>query len=437
MQAPLKSFLPSSLIKTLLAVFLLSSSVAATAAESITSNNIDAPYYSWVQLGAQGVQAKALVTGFQCPDVVVDDQTIAMKVRVRANPTYPLTTCEATLPNTAKKISIAGETLPTPNLDPQRIVIFGDTGCRITTRRGDIQDCNNPTRWPFAQVAAQVAKAEPDLVIHVGDYYYREMACPAGNEGCKGSPHGNNWVTWETDFFKPATPLLKAAPWVMLRGNHELCAVGGPGWFRMLDTHPYTSTCHEYSNPYWVKLTSFNLFVVDNANIDMKQTSVNNKQLFSNYLKPLNQAEAANTWLLMHRPAWVVDHPESEEIDPNDPAINTTRAEASWIKTLPATVQLIFSGHYHAFETLSFESDRPGQVIVGTGGALLEERPLEGDVSGMEVAGQKIDKGKVVPEFGYFVLDKTSTGWKGKLFNPYGQKLASCQIEKNQVSCRY
>lgn len=435
MPAPLNSFLSFRLIKTLLAVFLFSSSAIATAAESITSNNIDAPYYSWVQLGAQGVQAKALVTGFQCPDVVVDDQTIAMKVRVRANPTYPLTTCEATLPSTAKKISIAGHALPAPNLDPQRIVILGDTGCDISTHAATVQECNNPTRWPFAQIAAQAAKAEPDLVIHVGDYHYRWIACPAGNEGCKGSPYGNNWATWETDFFKPAAPLLQAAPWVMVRGNHELCAFGGPGWFRMLDTHPYTSTCREYSDPYWVKLTSFNLFVVDNANIDMKQTSANNKQLFSNYLKPLNHAEAANTWLLMHRPLWLVDHPK--DLVSNGSATNTASAEASLTKTLPATVQLILSGHYHSFETLSFDSDRPGQVIVGTGGALLEAQPVEGDISGIEVAGQKVDKGKVVPEFGYFVLDKTSTGWKGKLYNPYGQKLASCQIEKNQVSCRY
>src|SRR4029077_15152285 len=37
------------------------------------------------------------------------------------------------------------------------------------------------------------------------------------------------------DFFKPAEPLLLAAPWVMVRGNHENCfGKNGDGWFFLL-----------------------------------------------------------------------------------------------------------------------------------------------------------------------------------------------------------
>jgi len=61
-------------------------------------------------------------------------------------------------------------------------------------------------------LAASVAAAKPDLVIHVGDYLYRESACPPRDSGCARSPHGDDWPTWTADFFAPAAPALLAAP---------------------------------------------------------------------------------------------------------------------------------------------------------------------------------------------------------------------------------
>src|SRR6185295_2239356 len=104
------------------------------------------------------------------------------------------------------------------------------------------QDCNNPALWPFAQVAQSVADAKPDLVIHVGDYLYRESACPAGDAGCARSPYGYDWPTWKADFIAPAAPALRAAPWIVVRGNHEICRRGGAGYFRLLDPTPAQTT---------------------------------------------------------------------------------------------------------------------------------------------------------------------------------------------------
>ena len=50
------------------------------------------------------------------------------------------------------------------------------------------------------------------LIIHVGDYLYRESACPPRDSGCARSPHGDDWPTWKADFFAPAAPALLAAP---------------------------------------------------------------------------------------------------------------------------------------------------------------------------------------------------------------------------------
>ena len=44
--------------------------------------------------------------------------------------------------------------------------------------------------WPFPKIAATAAAARPDLVIHVGDYHYREAPCPAERAGCANSPSG-------------------------------------------------------------------------------------------------------------------------------------------------------------------------------------------------------------------------------------------------------
>ena len=75
-------------------------------------------------------------------------------------------------------------------------MIFGDTGCRIKLKKHgdyDTQDCKNG--WPYAKIALHAAATNPDLVIHVGDYVYREVPCPAGNTDCSNSFNGTS-VGW-------------------------------------------------------------------------------------------------------------------------------------------------------------------------------------------------------------------------------------------------
>jgi hypothetical protein len=42
---------------------------------------------------------------------------------------------------------------------------------------------------------------------------------------CRNSPHGDNWPTWQTDFFAPGRPLLEIAPWIVARDNYERATV--------------------------------------------------------------------------------------------------------------------------------------------------------------------------------------------------------------------
>src|SRR6201999_4366668 len=102
-----------------------------------------------------------------------------MRLRASSSTAFPNLLCAATLANGVQKVAILGHDLPVPVGMPQKILVVGDTGCRI--KGTTVQDCNDPAKWPFPHVAVVAAKLKPDLVVHVGDYLYRESACPSGD----------------------------------------------------------------------------------------------------------------------------------------------------------------------------------------------------------------------------------------------------------------
>jgi Calcineurin-like phosphoesterase len=228
-----------------------------------------------------------------CPNITINGGTpVQMNLRAAATTSlaarsvntppnkpslFPVSSCEYVLPANATSAVVAGQSLPLPKANPTKIVVIGDTGCRVQNGNGT-QSCNDPnpagtdTPYPFAAIAAAAAAQNPDLVLHVGDYAYRDNPCPAGlGFNCGGSPWGFGWDTWEADLFAPGAPLLAAAPWVMTRGNHEQCNRAGQGWYRFLDTGSFDTTDHHtcdnaaddttaaggsYNNPFLVQINS-------------------------------------------------------------------------------------------------------------------------------------------------------------------------------------
>ena len=206
-------------------------SVPAVAAE-------EAPAARWVQYGSDGkLEARVAVATPACPSITVDGHVLPMHERAAADDDFPLRICSAKIPEGAHSLAVLGQALPAAKAAPMRIAVLGDFGCRMNERQ--IQNCRDPAAWPFARIAALAAAKHPDLVIHVGDYLYREEPCPPDDARCAGSPSGDNWPSWKADFFDPAAPLLHAAPWVIVRGNHEECARAGPGWSRLLGPMPF------------------------------------------------------------------------------------------------------------------------------------------------------------------------------------------------------
>jgi len=280
-----------------------------------------------------GLVARAIVQpdssgNASCPNIAIDGVLSAMVQRAgiakgklsngpkygsSANVDFNVLTCESPIPASAKSASINGTPLKLMPSSLSRVVVVGDTGCRLkgptafvqaadgTSTGGDpLQDCTDETAWPWAKIAKVAASFNPDLVIHNGDIHYRE-GFPSGvqkrwggaaNAANGGSEVNNDtvilpkfqaakiddsinygWRAWEEDFFKSAGPLLSVAPWAITRGNHELCDRAGQGWFRFLDPRSFPAGEPEYDSTYGVG-TSFS-------------NNVSGKKYCSQYIDPV------------------------------------------------------------------------------------------------------------------------------------------------------
>ena len=361
----------------------------------------------WVQLGPGGAaETRAIVSGTACPT--------PMQPRAAASADFPLL-CAA--PATA------------PKRAPERILVLGDTGCRI--KGSLVQPCNDPVQWPFAALAQSAARFKPDLVIHVGDYLYRETPCPAGNTGCAGTPYGDNWATWKADFFDPAAPLLAAAPWVIVRGNHEDCYRSGPGYLRLLGPIAFdpSAPCADHVASYSIPFDGLNFVVMDNASA--QDTSVDPSAV------PVYQSEFASlanapepTWLLMHRPIWgALTGPLGLPVGGNQ-----TMIAALGGNTLPKPVALQLAGHIHVFETLNYNDAEPPAMLSGNGGDLLDSVPtdLAPTVFGTSI---RVKEGLSVPGFGFFLMTKVGRDWNVDLYDASGTFTRRCLFTGRHVDC--
>lgn len=385
----------------------------------------------WVQFGPNGtLEARVATAGAQCPDIVLDGHASRMAMRATATPEFPLV-CSASLPAQLRHASIGGMDLTLPVADPQRILVLGDTGCRI--KGSAVQSCNDPAQWPFAKLAASAATLKPDLVVHLGDYLYRENACPADNAGCQGTPFGDNWPTWAADFFTPGQPLLAAAPWVFVRGNHEDCQRAGLGWTRLLATGAFDAAtpCADHTAPYTVPLDAMKLVVMDDANAPDTSVDANAVPAYRTEFAALGQ-QTGPLWLLSHRPVWgAVSGPLGIPVGGN-----ATLIEALGAGGIPKPVELLLSGHIHAFEAMNYKDKAPPQIIIGGGGDKLDDTPkdLKGAIF-QGSSGVSVKDGLSIDGFGFLLLTKAAAGWDIQLYDQDGAPVRKCAFAGGRVDC--
>ncbi|HEY1612793.1 MAG TPA: metallophosphoesterase [Rhizomicrobium sp.] len=391
-----------------------------------------APIAAWVQMApGQASEARAVISGKACPGATIDGHQAPMRLRAAAGSLFPHALCAVTLPSHLRQLAILGHALPIPKVAPERIVILGDTGCRI---KGLVmQACNDPAKWPFPRVAALAAATKPDLIIHVGDYLYRESPCRLALAGCGGSPSGDRWESWKADFFDPAAPLLAAAPFVFVRGNHEECARSGAGWLRLLGPLNFdpVQPCTDHIAPYGVGLGAATLAVVDDAHAPDIAAPGDLINLYRADFAALHLLSPGPIILAMHRPVWgVVSFGFGIVVGGN----RTMMAAQDDAGGIPSNVILMLAGHIHTFEAINYAKGAPPQIIAGEGGDLLDQAPR--DLSGRHVGALKIASGLSLPGYGFLVMTRSDPGWAIDVMGLDGKREERCMLRDRRLDCR-
>jgi hypothetical protein len=390
----------------------------------------------WSQYGAGGmVEARVVTDDPACPVLIADGMALPMAERSAPTAAFPDRVCVAALPTGAKSASAGGRSLPVPVEHPRHIVLLGDTGCRL---KGDIvQSCNDTNSWPFRAVARHAAAEHPDLVIHVGDFLYRESPCKDADERCAGSPWGDNLPTWVADFLSPGNDLLGAAVWVVERGNHEDCKRAGTGWTTLLGRDPVTGTCNPRDKPLLIDLDGVTLAVLDENDADDSK-STPNEAVVKSIEADLSVIGAAKPdWLITHHPFRGV----SKWADQDEGEKKIMGANATLLAALhgydESTLTLMLSGHIHNFQIENYRPPLPPQLVVGEGGDKLDTKvPLK--LTGLVTGGQTIVSGLSIPGFGYVVMDRIggSKDWRIIVHAANGKVLRHCSLKSRTLACK-
>lgn len=416
---------------------------------------------------------------------------------------WPIVVCEAKLSyadayNAASAIidpNGKNLSLPLPKADAKKIGVIGDTGCRVKVEKGVpvVQDCLDPKKWPLPVIARTLADRRPDLVIHVGDYIYRKAPCP-DKARCGDAPddaHGTTWETLEAEIIKPAAPLMKAAPWVVPRGNHENCAEekrleaqGGIGFFILIDPRPFEevtnanldsylaflrprtgkgdsvvcSACPEMTAPYIVPVDAgLDLWVIDsNHPEDEYETAVKDEHVIDEFAAQFLALSARyasrpdkRVWLTTHRPLYGL-YPGSRKklggkgLEPPR-QLNSALQEAFDIARLEMRDKLFdlsLTGHMHVFQVVSMLENgitqRPPNITVGNSGTQLDEHfadfPRLMNISETYRIGTRgpmmyASGVTIADRFGALWIERGSSGWdNARLIDPEGKPLVDCKI---------
>lgn len=464
---------PRQFIAFLACALLLGCAASPRKTPAVARQDGGGKSYAYVVLGEEGrAIARVITHAPACPGITLDGGVVPMDVRARPEtvalrPTastagqskpsaFPVLVCEKAIPEGTREATVGGRTLPLPSSSVARVVVLGDSGCRIKAAEHIFQSCNEQHAWPFPVIAEAAARSHPDLVIHVGDFHYRENECPAGNVGCAGSPWGYGWDAWEADFFAPAEPLLAAAPWVVVRGNHESCHRAGQGWWRFLDPRPLTphTDCNvaaddaigDYSEPYAVPLGSTadadtQLVIFDSSRVAAVPIRPGD-QMFENYHAQYERAFAlagnrAHTFFVNHHPVlgFTTNPFRPAAPDPGNQALQSVLAAVAPGIQFPTGVEALISGHVHLFQAVSFTSGQPPQFVAGNGGDWLAAALVSVQPGVSPAPGATVSTVTASNRFGFMTMERRAVAWQVTAWDRDSRAVTVCTVLARQMTC--
>ena len=343
----------------------------------------------WVTLAPHDEYlVRAFADNNQCPQVEADG--VKVKVQMREQKDWR-SVCQWNFSRDARSATIDGTPLPLAPHTQQSvndILIIGDTGCRLDKRI--MQDCSKG--WVFAQLAETAKRSRPQIVIHLGDYFYRE-ACKAGSP-CTDAQIGDREKIWREELMASAKDLLEAAPWVILRGNHENCERNWRGWNQYLSVFDSdNSGCTDVEPHYTIRFKNLRLVVVDSAEVPdkpfiegktdpkfrpNKNYMENRESYFDSFGKILENPSGTSTWVVTHKPFWGIRKYAEDNVDYFTPDLWEAYRKLEPNQSLleRANIAAFISGHIHTFQVLNFVKkgvmNYPPQIVVGNSGTSLD-----------------------------------------------------------------
>lgn len=446
---------------------MIGAAASATAAPApIAAYSLATP----ASVAPSGLLARAVVpAGSPCPNLQVDGRSLAMTWRRPAPNTgsafAPVLVCERAIPRGASTAAVGGLAIPAAMpAKVERIGIFDDSGCRILT--GDVtQDCADDRAWPLARISRRVADSRPHVVLVPGDFFYREGACPPTQQAlCAGSPppvggmpFTDQAYGWIADVLLPMQPVLRAAPLVVARGNHEECARAGNGYFLFMDPRPGTwddcapvpgpggtlTATQVATAPYAIDLPvrpgrALRMVVADSAegsDTHITPAAALMAPRFQAAARLAAPARGRESWLISHRP--VFGYVSSQVV----PAGSSPWASADTVQASRGTLagyRLIVSGHIHVAQVVQVPGEAT-QLTLGNGGTELE--PATGYALPAFGPGTPPypapTSAWTLAEFGYAVARPGSAPgrWAMRLRDMDGRMQASCGLAGRTLTC--
>jgi len=239
--------------------------------------------------------------------------------------------------------------------------------------------------------------------------------------------------------------MLLAAPWVILRGNHENCDRAGAGWlfFFALPGQAFDGACEDARAAYRLSIgqTQANqrrsLLVLDTADEDNTYKMDEYCKIFHEQIER-EMAERPINWVALHQPLWLSGGPKSPKDRPTVCEKRKTTNALDSIRAAGATlldrrhVPVVLSGDIHLFQVFKPRGgSEPVQLIAGMSGTALDKLP------GPETSPDRTDESAApsygvsgdvtsVRRHGFVVMGKGPEGWTVTLRDAEGRNVTSC-----------
>ena len=99
----------------------------------------------------------------------------------------------------------------------------------------------------------------------------------------------------------------------------------------------------------------------------------------------------------------------------------------------PKNIELMISGHIHAFEAINYGGDVAPQLVAGNSGDTLTTVPKE--ISGLNLGGLPVSSGLTLPGFGFLLLIRDGADWRIDVYDVQGAKQKTCKFSARRLSC--